>query len=86
MDEQNVKRCGLMQKKDITQLVSLSFCCKLELWFDVEERYNTTLAKQGGHSRRLWFDVEERYNTTVFDLSGKKTGCGLMQKKDITQQ
>ena len=34
------------------------------LWFDVEERYNTT-ERSSAHERvKLWFDVEERYNTT----------------------
>ena len=34
------------------------------LWFDVEEGYNTTLARQDWQSQELWFDVEEGYNTT----------------------
>ena len=34
------------------------------LWFDVEERYNTTVANPKTLEELLWFDVEERYNTT----------------------
>ena len=34
------------------------------LWFDVEERYNTTNSRAQGCGNLLWFDVEERYNTT----------------------
>ena len=36
----------------------------LRLWFDVEERYNTTVASTVYNIFPLWFDVEERYNTT----------------------
>ena len=36
-----------------------------ELWFDVEERYNTTARAQIDLLYKLWFDVEERYNTTM---------------------
>ena len=35
------------------------------LWFDVEERYNTTLCRLSRVAITLWFDVEERYNTTL---------------------
>ena len=35
------------------------------LWFDVEERYNTTEAILPIEALVLWFDVEERYNTTI---------------------
>ena len=35
------------------------------LWFDVEERYNTTDDWKEGIDYQLWFDVEERYNTTL---------------------
>ena len=35
-----------------------------KLWFDVEERYNTTLTFPLFKRMMLWFDVEERYNTT----------------------
>ena len=34
------------------------------LWFDVEERYNTTYQAEINGKTALWFDVEERYNTT----------------------
>ena len=34
------------------------------LWFDVEERYNTTAYFSIIETNKLWFDVEERYNTT----------------------
>ena len=34
------------------------------LWFDVEERYNTTPNFPSRYRKQLWFDVEERYNTT----------------------
>ena len=34
------------------------------LWFDVEERYNTTVPSPMQRLCVLWFDVEERYNTT----------------------
>ena len=34
------------------------------LWFDVEERYNTTYHMENAVDFQLWFDVEERYNTT----------------------
>ena len=37
---------------------------KNQLWFDVEERYNTTANAPIMPSMMLWFDVEERYNTT----------------------
>ena len=36
-----------------------------KLWFDVEERYNTTLKSCFFLIIKLWFDVEERYNTTL---------------------
>ena len=35
------------------------------MWFDVEERYNTTYFPDFANLGELWFDVEERYNTTV---------------------
>ena len=35
------------------------------LWFDVENRYNTTPNKLITNKPKLWFDVENRYNTTV---------------------
>ncbi len=35
------------------------------LWFDVEERYNTTEYSDFRAQNQLWFDVEERYNTTT---------------------
>ena len=38
-----------------------TFCL---LWFDVEERYNTTKIRMYETFCLLWFDVEERYNTT----------------------
>ena len=34
----------------------------------------------------LWFDVEEGYNTTLRSMKFPNQSCGLMQKKDITQQ
>ena len=37
---------------------------KLQLWFDVEEGYNTTNGKLKPAACKLWFDVEEGYNTT----------------------
>ena len=37
------------------------------LWFDVEERYNTTIVLRTFKRLQLWFDVEERYNTTTLD-------------------
>ena len=50
----------------------------LKLWFDVEERYNTTSSSTLTIHTSLWFDVEERYNTTEHyeGLSGYR--CGLM--------
>ena len=79
-------RCGLMQKKDITQPQSSRCGLALGLWFDVEERYNTTNGQFVFSTRSLWFDVEERYNTTLLKIGVSLDGCGLMQKKDITQQ
>ena len=35
-----------------------------QLWFDVEEGYNTTIIEIIGFRHLLWFDVEEGYNTT----------------------
>ena len=35
------------------------------LWFDVEKRYNTTVAIAVKALVQLWFDVEKRYNTTL---------------------
>ena len=40
-----------------------------QLWFDVEERYNTTHGVLKLCLLMLWFDVEERYNTTVCVMS-----------------
>ena len=34
------------------------------LWFDVEEKGNTTEAELHQSSKQLWFDVEEKGNTT----------------------
>ena len=39
-----------------------------------------------GFRAMLWFDVEERYNTTKENKESNAPSCGLMQKKDITQQ
>ena len=48
------------------------------LWFDVEERYNTTQTQRNNSLAWLWFDVEERYNTTVARRSAQNYGCCLM--------
>ena len=40
------------------------FLLTMQLWFDVEERYNTTQFAMSFRAYWLWFDVEERYNTT----------------------
>ena len=48
------------------------------LWFDVEERYNTTKSGAKLPFPTLWFDVEERYNTTDEDLDEAVSSCGLM--------
>ena len=48
------------------------------LWFDVEERYNTTDKWDGRQFAELWFDVEERYNTTENTSSSNDSSCGLM--------
>ena len=45
------------------------------LWFDVEERYNTTRSEKLSGNDWLWFDVEERYNTTVI---GKCTFANML--------
>ncbi len=52
------------------------------LWFDVEERYNTTRGTSLRQGYQLWFDVEEGYNTTyrLFVLLG--LCCGLISIKD----
>ena len=48
------------------------------LWFDVEKRYNTTLANKYHIEIKLWFDVEKRYNTTCVSGSSNASSCGLM--------
>ena len=50
----------------------------LKLWFDVEERYNTTSADNNDKKNGLWFDVEERYNTTSWREIARTYCCGLM--------
>ena len=35
------------------------------LWFDVEEKGNTTCCKGFPILEQLWFDVEEKGNTTI---------------------
>ena len=57
----------------------------MALWFDVEERYNATHFRFFCCVNTLWFDVEERYNATCKSPNDSLYGCGLMQKKDITQ-
>ena len=47
----------------------MPFRVPLVLWFDVEERYNTTIVRNGYRIFVLWFDVEERYNTTIASIS-----------------
>ena len=37
----------------------------VELWFDVESRYMTTMTKNYFTLGELWFDVESRYMTTT---------------------
>jgi len=49
-----------------------------QLWFDVEERYNTTANPSREVDSGLWFDVEERYNTTPSKMPKIERGCGLM--------
>ncbi len=34
------------------------------LWFDVEQRYKTTVSARKAPVAELWFDVEQRYKTT----------------------
>ena len=48
------------------------------LWFDVEERYNTTPNFPSRYRKQLWFDVEERYNTTILRQNTQNGSCGLM--------
>ena len=48
------------------------------LWFDVEERYNTTARCNRASDDMLWFDVEERYNTTDMLQAAEDRSCGLM--------
>ena len=36
----------------------------MSLWFDVEQRYKTTLDTKITTTIQLWFDVEQRYKTT----------------------
>ena len=36
------------------------------LWFDVEQRYKTMMARSDRFTRSLWFDVEQRYKTICF--------------------
>ncbi len=36
------------------------------LWFDVEQRYKTTLVTKFWKEQELWFDVEQRYKTTIY--------------------
>ena len=63
------------------------------LWFDVEERYNTTKDTLRTGDELLWFDVEERYNTTQaaalhlapqlwFDVEERYNAisCGIFQR------
>ena len=56
----------------------MQFCLLMQLWFDVEERYNATRFVQTDSLDRLWFDVEERYNATNKSWDELDKGCGLM--------
>ena len=56
----------------------MSVILTIQLWFDVEERYNTTDTACVQADRVLWFDVEERYNTTLRLNQLMSIGCGLM--------
>ena len=41
------------------------------MWFDVEEKGNTTETKERAVKPVLWFDVEEKGNTTFRDFPGE---------------
>ena len=50
----------------------------MELWFDVEKRYNAMVASLSSSSIALWFDVEKRYNA-IFTILVMALDCrGLM--------
>ena len=56
------------------------------MWFDDEERQDTTIVPGSQPSGELWFDDEERQDTTSFMRMGIGSSCGLMMKKDKIQQ
>ena len=48
------------------------------MWFDVEEKGNTTESRERSERVWLWFDVEEKGNTTIAGVMAMAEGCGLM--------
>ena len=48
------------------------------LWFDVEEKGNTTMYTVAEQEGVLWFDVEEKGNTTLCFNDYNANSCGLM--------
>ena len=48
------------------------------LWFDVEEKGNTTAFSLAAPAPMLWFDVEEKGNTTKAFRQVQIHRCGLM--------
>ena len=49
-----------------------------QLWFDVEEKGNTTTCLRTCSTQVLWFDVEEKGNTTTKSNGTWLVCCGLM--------
>ena len=48
------------------------------LWFDVENRKDTTWKGKRVWKWKLWFDVENRKDTTGIQPKEARAGCGLM--------
>ena len=55
------------------------------MWFDDEERQDTTAVPVSSSYQQLWFDDEERQDTTSSWLAARRCSCGLMMKKDKIQ-
>ena len=50
----------------------------VELWFDVEQRYNSISPTGATAPTGLWFDVEQRYNSIREKDGLGMERCGLM--------
>ena len=58
----------------------------VQLWFDVESKYEATVLPPTISNLQLWFDVESKYEATVPAGKANTIGCGLMQNQNMKQQ